>query len=387
MPPDERWHSRKLVFDQELEHTLQFLSWSARFQEPLPEFVTPMTEVFQLLEILQDQSLRLDQAMVNSDPQELVFSLQQLHQALEQLGLRMQELREWEAGQPRYSEAPYVQELFRLADAVRRGALAPELLAERLNAYEETQGFVRESLRQQGVLSVQDGARVEGAFALQNQGLDLIFGYLEGGDELQLEEGLAAIKQAWDELLGLRQELHRAEQLARSKFCVKCGVVNSSELRRCAACNARLLDNGHFASVSLGFVEGPSRSLTSGNLERIELAVHRMAAQECSLLEFAAEVEWYRGVHSESQKLLERLPPIDPELLDPEPLARLQHAYEISVQGLDRTEQGLQELEWFVQQRHSGDQCPVPLSAMEKIREGLEALKELETIVSSFLET
>lgn len=366
--PDQEWTDFKLTFDQQLAETKQFLVWSSRFQEKTDQFVEHISQAFDLLELLRCQSARLDESVVQADALNFVFALEQIELALCEFSTQLQALRDLESRSPQYCEVPYVQDLFRLAEAVRRGALEKELLAERLLAFEEVQGFIRESLREQGELSASDLRAVEEAFSLQDDGLDLMFAYLDTGKTSALEKGLGWVQQAWDKLLRLRHQMLAAQEAAHLPTCPQCGLVNPQGVRRCSACQTYL------SNQSLAF--SPT---SGGNFERMAEAIADLNKGRLSLQQFAEEVESYRRVYQEGEVLLERL-----SLVRPCQSAETDHfgqACSLYCQGLQDLDAGISQLEQFVDlQRRQRLRQEVPPGALELIFSGQQSLVQLQEL-------
>ncbi len=367
--PDQEWTDFKQTFDQQLAETNQFLVWSSRFQEKTDQFVEHISQAFDLLELLRCQSARLDESVEQADAVNFVFALEQIELALCEFSTQLQALRDLESRYPQYSEVPYVQDLFRLAEAVRRGALEKELLAERLLAFEEVQGFIRESLREQGELSADDLRAVEEAFSLQDDGLDMMFAYLDSGKISALEKGLLWVQQAWDELLKLRHQMLTAQEAAHLPTCPQCGLVNPQGVRRCSACQTYLSNQ-----ASLTFSTTPG-----GNFERMTEAIADLNNGRLSLQQFAEEVEDYRRVYQEGAVLLERLSLVSPSL--PAEMDHFGRACSLYRQGLQDLNSGISQLEQFIDlQRRQRIRQEVPPSALELISSGQQSLVQLQEL-------
>lgn len=378
---DPKWMAAKSSFDREVAEVTQFLLWSSRYQEQTPDFVEPITQVFSLLELLQFQSARLDEAVQGADAVNFVFSLEQLEFSLGELSTRLQSLRELEEKQPKFSQVPYVQDLFRLAGAVRRGALEVELLAERLVAFEEVQGFVREALREQGGLSSADLEPIEAAFDLQDDGLDMLFAYLESGNPSALDKGLDCVQQAWDRLLGLRQEVLLAQEQADLPTCLRCGMVNPAGVRRCSACHSRLPEQVglHFSMEDCAVTLPTS---PGANLERIQSAASRLVSGQLSLQQFADEIEREREACLQAAQLLDRLD-LRGSALDFQELEDFKVARDLYAQGLEHLDEGIFELEQFIEhQRRSRLRLELPPLALEKIRLGQDYLLQMNEFIN-----
>lgn len=376
--PDLEWGDLKQAFDLEVADIKDFLVWSSRFQEQTPELVELIAQAFSILENLEWQSARLDESADEGDTVNLVFSLEQLGYSLQEFSSSLQALRQLEERQPKFSEVPYVQELFRLAEAVRRGALGPDLLEERLLVYEEVQRFVHDSLHHHGELSDSDLNKIDEAFALQNEGLDFLFAYLECHKVSALDKGLALVQQAWAQLLEMRQEMLLAQERAELPTCLRCGLLNPQGVRRCSACQARLPEQSSF---QVSTTDVPDTRPCRSGLEHITRVVSRMSAGQLSLQQFADEVDVQRGLYRQASALLVRLE-ASAQSLPTQEKADFNQARQLFTQGLKELDSGIHQLEQFIEvQRLSRTRLEIPGLALEKIRVGHETLGQLTELV------
>ena len=379
VPPDT-WGTAFDRFDEAVEDLFQYFNWAQAFQERTPEFIDHGTETWDQFEWIQQQMPRLGQAAEQGDGEQFVLALQEIQRSLVVLRSALDSLKELEENQPQLSPAPFVNELLRLGRGLTKGTIAKEAFAERLAAYQDIQSQVQDMIKGGEGLSPEEREKVEASFALQAQGLEELFGYLDSDDLAQLEEGLGHVDEAWAELLELRSQVQQSIVSANSRPCPRCAHSNDLSSRFCANCNAKLPDTGQYSATSQIQLNEKGSKVLGANFVRIQTAVDKMATGELTAEAFAEEVQWFRKIHTQSVKLFENIDEPD-DSTPADQVALFDQGCALSAQGLLDIQAGLEKLESYVA-GNRGPLGPQELLAqgMTQIRQGGEALLQLEPL-------
>ena len=345
---EEHWS----VVDRELGEMAHHFTEGLRYQEATEEVVKSGSHALDQFEWLQAQMGRLLDAVHEEDPVSAVYALTEAHHSLVELFRAYNQLRQVE-DTVKYSERPLVSELIRVARLVGQGKLPPDALHDRLHAFCDVQDYFQQLLQNAAPTPGEAGVlenhreRLEAALARQNEGLDLLYEYLREPETDKLEQGLGLVEEATPVFLELQQKLAGVGGLGEDRPCPFCSAPNEPHARFCVKCSARLPETGTFEAASqASFSEGGDTTLAS-NFQRLVEAADKMAGGQITVDQFAKVVEDLRSLHERCVKTMLGMKP-PPDETPAEQLRLFEQAKDHAETGLDTIDEGLAELEDFI---------------------------------------
>lgn len=375
---EEQWS----VVDRELGEMAHHFGEGLRYQEPTEEVVKSGTNALDQFEWLQSQMARLLDAVHEEDPVSAVYALVEAHYSLLELFRAYNQLRQVQ-DTVKYSERPLVSELIRVARLVGQGKLPHDALHDRLNAFCDVQDYFQQLLQnaqptpgEAGVLET-ERERLEAALARQNEGLDLLYDYLRESDTDKLENALNLIEEATPVFLELQQRLAGVGGLGESRPCPFCSAPNEPHAKFCEKCSARLPETGTFAAASqASFREGGDQALAS-NFQRLVEEADKMARGQITVEQFGKTVEGLRSLHERCVKTMLGMKP-PPEDTPAEQMRVFEQAKDHAENGLDTIDEGLAELEDYVDGEYGGHAPEELLShGVDTVIAGAEQLQKV----------
>ncbi|MBX3169942.1 MAG: hypothetical protein KF760_21235 [Candidatus Eremiobacteraeota bacterium] len=342
------------IVDQDLGHLrLQFEN-GLRFQVRTPELETGVALAYNAFRNLAQQFEKLGRALQAQRPYDVARQLEVCNATVNQLFWAFADLRQHLA-EEKYSEAPFIQEVVRVGKAYVSGRLAGELFLERFHAFCELHDQFIEGL--QPLLAEVEGdprhQQLLDALEEQNVVLDEIAGFLPSGDKAQVDAALGRLCHSSAVLLELQQEFLKEPDQTTGLLCFRCGHANQPGEKKCANCQARLMDvqtPGTDSSYNDASLPANLRKLTAAAEGFRDGALDREA--------FLEVLNWYDDLTEQALQQMSQLapPPEEANGMPEEQLEAYDEAVEAMQQGLDALKSGVARLRLY-----SDKQDPVDL--------------------------
>jgi hypothetical protein len=208
------------------------------------------------------------------------------------------------------TQSPMANLLINMIVALRKGSINDFMFTQTLKETEEEFRKVRNRF---DLIPAQQVGAYEKEVEKAGKGMELFqealedcYVFLESREGLFLEQAEKYLKESAEIL---KDSLTFFEELAEREGktpCVRCGQYNHSDRKTCEKCGAILPKAADASTKSSTFeIKMGEKSMTLGgeedetipeNLEKMFIAVNKVAEEEISQEEFESTVEWLRGV-------------------------------------------------------------------------------------------
>lgn len=310
-------------------------------------------------------------------PEELEETAESLTTAMSNIFEAFEKVREWEACQERFSDAPHFHEFIRVATAVLEGKLPLEAMSERLQGLLSVFAEFRAGLSRSGKVPEFAGREEElrGHLERIDMALATVEWFLEEPEEEEMiYEALEELAHGGDWMARLLEHLE-SNPLAEVP-CLRCGLPNLSTSRVCSQCGATLLrGQAMSAGLDVRLTEEGIRATESQLPELLGKMVEasQRFGEGDSVAVLQASAEQAANQLFRFEKVLHRLQSLE--------AAQVDDILGLATAGARRWGEGLELLQEGLDRGHGGQVG----RGVELMREGGEAVRELQPRILEFL--
>ncbi len=257
-----------------------------------------------------------------------------------------------------WSESPYLNEICRVADCVKRGTLPKERLKDRLELFLQIQHrFMMDFDNMKPTIDerpIVDEMKEEVKRKLTQvlESLNLAMTYFQNHNFENVDIGLEQARGAVDYLLEFERKLKTAREAPKIKFCFKCGTENKRANKFCVKCNFKFpplqMEEEYTMDISVdeGGLKQTGHILTE-NVMKLNNAVEKVKSGEITFDEYLDTVSWFdellRTGREEQAKITV------PEGMDSDTMEAFEQFKETFELGMADMEDGIRRLRIFAE--------------------------------------
>lgn len=371
--------------DRLLDQLTRVFKYESRFQEKTEFFLKESEIIENNLKKAKEGIRRIQKYFKNPEKRYIEEGLKSSIEAFTELFASFDRLKEQESKQTIYSESPYMNDIMRVADCVKRGVLAPELLKERIDMFLALQKNLAQNFdnmqptMDERVIFEENRDKIKKKINEVIEGLNLAKTYFLTQRFECVEEGLQKAAEAVKVLIEFEKKLKEAREAPKVKYCFRCGTENPRSVRYCIKCNYNFppLQIEEEATLDVRLEEGGIQQtghVMTENLAKLYGAVDGIKSGTISMEEYIQTINWFRDIMNramEEEKKIKIPEGGDPEAA--EAFAAFKETFDLGMQDIG---DGLALLTLYVE-RQSPDLLE---TGMEQIMRGGDRLFQVKMV-------
>lgn len=345
----------------ELEHVTGFLlktfQHESQYQEETDPFKQEQELILSNFERIKEGIYRFKQYFDDNNAANIEDGMTKCMGGFRELFASFDRLKEEELKRKVYSDSPYINEIFRVADLVKQGKLPKERLKERIDAYlfihknfMVNYQYMKPTIDERPIYD-EHKEELKSALEQVMEGLQLAQTYFMTGITESLDAGLEKTRNAADFLLDFEEMLREVREAPKVKLCFQCGAENPRSARYCEKCNYNFppLQMEEDSTVDLRLEESGIRQTghaMTENVVRLYNAVDDVKSGAVSKEEFMNTINWFQGLISRAKEDQAKIPD-PPEDSEPEAQEAFQQFKQVFLTGMKYMEEGLQKMKLY----------------------------------------
>ena len=257
-----------------------------------------------------------------------------------------------------WSESPYLNEICRVADCVKRGTLPRERMKDRIETFLQIQHrFMMDFDNMNPTIDerpIVDEMKDEVKVKLNEvqQGLQLALSYFQNNNFENVDAGLEQARVAVDFLLDFEKRLKTAREAPKIKFCFKCGTENKRHNKFCVKCNFKFppLQMEEESTMDIRVDEGgikQTEHVLTENVVKLNNAVEKAKDGEISMEEYMETIFWFEDLLRKGRE--EQAKIVVPDDMDQETMEAFEQFRETFELGMGDMEDGIKRLQVFAE--------------------------------------
>lgn len=380
----DAFHDALIELDQAAGVLIKTFKNESRFQEKTDFFMKESQIINENFSKLKEGIHLMKNYFKSSNKDDVEQGMTQSIAAFRELFASFDRLKEKEKEAPVHSKSPFMNEIIRVAQLIKRNKLPKELLKERIDTFLFIQQnfavnfeYMTPSLDEKPIF---DEHKEEVRKQINNviEGLKLANTYVVTNNLASLDEGLEKAKAAVDYLLDFEDKLANAREAPKVKLCFQCSTENPRSAKYCVKCNFSFPPLQMEEESTMDFRLDESGIQQTGhvmteNVVKMFNAVENIKSGAISMDEFKKTLIWFQQLISKANEEQKKIP--DPQSDEnPEAMDAFLQFKETFIQGVKYMEEGLERLQLFCQ-----NQSPDLLeTGMESIFQGGDLLYQVK---------
>lgn len=255
------------------------------------------------------------------------------------------------------TRSPMVNYVIAMVGDLVRGNVTDQALRDALDQLDASFQVTRRQF--EGIASSYSGSatmqeeaeRVLEAFALEETAIQQLYTFFESRDGVLLGDSCRKLEDAMRQLDTSQASFMALAEREGKIPCMRCGVYNEGDHRRCSSCGGALIQSSEsLPSSTFQFVEHPdaARVATDApvgeNVGILLVAVNRVAEGAISPEEFEREITRFEGTLEAHANPPRNYPLVQVESLPADQRARYEQALDACVRADDEFREGLDQL-------------------------------------------
>ena len=350
-------HDNLADLELQVQQLIAAFNYESKFQEITDFFKQEAEIISENFTRLQEGTKLIRRYLEAADKQALEEGVGIAIESYDELFASFDRLKKADEERPIWSDSPFINEICRVADCVKRGTLPKERLQERIEIFLQIQyKFMADFDNMQPTIDErpiyeEKKDTVKEHLNMVLEGLNIALSYMNTGNEEDLDAGLEQAKEAVKFLIAFEKELKEAREAPKVKFCFKCGTENPRSARYCVKCNFNFprLQMEEESTLDVRIEEGgiqQTGQAQSENVMKLYNVVDQIKTNQISMDEYLDTVYWFEDLLIKGREEQSKIKVPD-DMGDPQIMEAFEQFTELFELGMTDLEQGIRMLKHF----------------------------------------
>lgn len=350
--------SSLVELEQQIKQLDMAFRYESNFQETTDFFKEESAIIKDSFVKLEDGIKQIHKYFEDADKKTLEEGVAICIESYDELFASFDRLKKEDEKRTVWSESPYLNEICRVADCVKRKTLPPERLRERLETFLQIQnrfmmdfGNMKPTIDERPIVEEMKD-EVNNKLNEVLEGLMLAMTYFQNNNFENVDMGLEQAKTAVDFLMDFEKKLKDAREAPKIKFCFKCGTENDRQNKFCVKCNFKFppLQMEAESTMDISIDEEGIRQtehVLTENVVKLYDVVEKAKSRSISTDEYLETICWFEDLLRKGRE--EQAKITVPEEMDAEMMEAFEKFRETFELGMADMEAGIKTLRVFVE--------------------------------------